>query len=304
MKNKFVKIGSAVLGVSLLFLVPTLVSAFSTHEDFHLYCDENNTVAVIGHFTNNESTETLHVTVTDNASHITVDLGNVAPGQTIDKSGSTMLHSIGAGSVTVKAAKVSDESVYTTDTVNYSAFSCNDSYKVREDVTAACDSQNLLYVDMRVYNDETFPIKVIATNPLFLSPVDFGTISPGESILARYQLQQASVGTGSGADTVHFKVTKVDGSDSANINADIPDVSCFGVTPTVTPTDTPDSGNSDSGSDNGSNDNGGSNNTDPAPAQVQGADITTLPKTGTPFSDFLLLGSMFPAGLFLKKFAR
>jgi hypothetical protein len=67
------------------------------------------------------------VTATDNQFHVSADLGTVAPGETINRTFNTELQSFGAGSVTVKAAKASDESVFTTDTVNYSAFSCNGS---------------------------------------------------------------------------------------------------------------------------------------------------------------------------------
>lgn len=127
MKNTFWKITGGVIGTSLLLIVPSLVSAFSTHEDFQFTCDENHKIVVSANFKNNESTETLHVTATDNQFHVSADLGTVAPGQTINRTFNTELQSFGAGSVTVKAAKASDENVFTTDTVNYPSFSCNGS---------------------------------------------------------------------------------------------------------------------------------------------------------------------------------
>lgn len=315
MKNKFVKVGSAVLGVSLLFLVPTLVSAFSVHEDFRLYCDQNNTVAISGSFTNDESSETLHVTVTDDASHITVDLGNVTPGQTIDKSGSTGLKSIEAGSVTIKSANVSDESVYSTDTVHYSPLSCTNTptatpspdFNVTYPVSLACNSAKDARFDIVVTNNESFPVLVTAKIDVEQNTMDWGTVAPGKSVLGEYNTTVQNVSNG----TVHFRVSRADNNSVYSTK----DVAYTGIscetptatptqsvtsTPTVTPTDVQDN-NSDSGSNNGGSDNSGSNNTDPV---TQDSAVTTLPKTGTPLSDLLLLTSMLPAGIFLKKFAR
>ncbi|MDE2026706.1 MAG: hypothetical protein KGJ07_09540, partial [Patescibacteria group bacterium] len=131
----------------------TPASHFNTDESFKFSCDENNKVVVSGSFTNNESTDALHLTVTDNMSHLSADLGNISAGQKIDKSVNTGLQSIGAGSVILKIAKSSDESIYDTKTIDYSAFSCDNQPTATPTPTDTSGNNNCDNTDQSGNND-------------------------------------------------------------------------------------------------------------------------------------------------------
>ncbi|HEX7041861.1 MAG TPA: hypothetical protein VF189_01295, partial [Patescibacteria group bacterium] len=141
--------------------------------------------------------------------------------------------------------------------------------------TVRCDNPTTALVEIRVTNNESFPIIAKAENSLFSLVVSSAWIQPGVTAYSGYGLNQS---TTIGGGDVKFTITKTDDSDPYTFYVTFPEISCdpsstisptvsltetptvsptVSPTETVTPTDNP--GNSDS-SDSSSCSNCGGNN--------------------------------------------
>lgn len=283
-KPRLLGLASISLG-SLLLVVPSLVSAFTfnTGESINVYCEQNKVLIGVS-FTNNEQTDSLNVTAKDSTSNNSTDLGTVPPnGSTYGGTIVTGLASVGAGNVAFTITSASNPSNSDVRTLTYQSVSCNGQITPTPTITVI---PTLTVTPTAIPTQGVTPIPTQGTTPTpTVTPTDTPTDTPTVTPTSTLTITPTSTpdDSGSGGNDCDNEQSNNSGSVNNNCN---------------------NNGNNQNQSQT-QNNNQTVNVTVPAAPQVLGSsNASNLPSTGTPLQDLLMLGGMFPTGLFLRRFKK